>query len=194
MILLIKKDFTKGEFIKDLNKGVKVNNKNSPYSFDKKGNLKVDNKKYDKLSDNQKAIVDNIKGAIDSKVTFTVQKVNENDKIDGNITGENGEVLRNPTFKEANMSGKTESIDATHTTIKVVDPREGINQDLKDPNGKSIPSSPTWLSIYHEVGGHGYLKYVEGDNRGCRTIDYENQIRSLNGMPLRGYDDAHPDK
>ena len=188
------KGFTKGEFIKDLNKGVKVNNKNSPYSFDKKGNLKVDNKKYDKLSDNQKAIVDNIKGAIDSKVTFTVQKVNENDKIDGNITGENGEVLRNPTFKEANMSGKTESIDATHTTIKVVDPREGINQDLKDPNGKSIPSSPTWLSIYHEVGGHGYLKYVEGDNRGCRTIDYENQIRSLNGMPLRGYDDAHPDK
>ena len=93
------KGFTKGEFIKDLNKGVKVNNKNSPYSFDKKGNLKVDNKKYDKLSDNQKAIVDNIKGAIDSKVTFTVQKVNENDKIDGNITGENGEVLRNRHLK-----------------------------------------------------------------------------------------------
>jgi RHS repeat-associated protein len=186
--------FTNAEFIKNLNSGIKTSSKNTPYYFDKKGNLQVDNKKYSNLSDKQKAIVDNIKGAIDNKMTFTVEKVKESDKIGGNIMGENGEVIRNPSFKEAGMAGSTEKVDATHLTIKVVDPRDGINQGLKDPDGKSIPSSPTWLSIYHEVGGHGYFKYVEGDNRGCRAIDYENQIRSLNGMPLRGYDDAHPDK
>ena len=188
------KGFTKTEFLRDLERGIKANDKNSPYYFDKKGNLQVNDKKYSLLSDKQKAIVDNVKGAINNKVNFTVQKVTQNDKVDGNIAGQNGEVIRNPTFKEANMAGQTEQIDKTHVLIKVVDPRDGINQDLKDPNGKSIPSSPTWLSIYHEVGGHGYYKYVEGDNRGCKAIDYENEIRSFNGMQPRGYDEAHPDK
>ena len=188
------KGFKKTELVNDLDKGIKVNNKNTPFYIDKNGNLQVNNKKYGDLSEKQKAIVNNIKEVIASKINFTIQKVSENDKIGGNVLGENGRVIRDATFKQANWGGETTNVDATHTTIKIVDPREGLDQKLTDPEGKSIPSSPTWLSIYHEVGGHAALKYVEGDNRGCRVIDYENQIRSLNGMPLRGYDSAHPDQ
>jgi RHS repeat-associated protein len=188
------KGFTKAEFLTDLRKGIKVGSKNNPFYFNKKGNLEVNDKLLKKLSDKQIEIVKNIEGAIDSKMNFTVEKVSKDDKIEGNIMGDNGEVVRSPSYKIAKMLGQTKKVDDTHTIIKVVDPREGIDQRLKDPDGKSIDSSPTWLSIYHELGGHAYYKYVEGDGRACKAIDYENQIRSLNGMELRGYDDAHPDK
>ncbi len=188
------KGYTNAEFLNNLNKGIKTTTKNSPYYFDKKGNLQIDKEKFGRLTGEQKDIAKNIMGAINDKTTFTIQKASEDDRIHGNVKNAMGELMKNPTFKEAKMAAQTENIDATHVLIKIVDPRGNINQELKDPSGNPISSSPAWMSVYHELGGHGFNKYVNGDLRGCKAIDYENQIRSLNGMPMRGYDDAHPDQ
>lgn len=52
---------------------------------------------------------------------------------------------------------------------------------------------PNWLAFFHELGGHGFYKYVKGyTNQGGMTIDYENKIRHHVGMVgTRDYDEVH---
>jgi len=64
--------------------------------------------------------------------------------------------------------------------------------------GKDIVSN-VWTTLYHELGGHGYLQHVSTDAmkkiEECRCrgiiVDYENKVRNLNGLAERAYDDFH---
>ena len=61
-------------------------------------------------------------------------------------------------------------------------------------NSSQSLSSPAYLVLYHELGGHGYYKYLAQDpqQRG-RAVDYENKVRALNDLGTRPYDDIHKD-
>ncbi len=196
-----KQGFTNAEILAMINSGLKTTSKTNPFSFDKKGNLQVNKKSLGKLSEEQQKIAGNMVGLIDSKTTFTINKVGEDDLVTQDpqqyIVNDKGEKVYMPTYKEAGMNGKTEAIDATHVMVNVVSPRSETNTDPTRLNtdGKMIGSAPVWLTMFHEAGGHGYYRYVQGQGQGqssTNTISYENIIRVYNGMEQRAYDSMHP--
>jgi hypothetical protein len=192
--------FTNKQITDMINKGLKTNDKTNPFSFDKKGNLQVNQKLYGKLSDDQKGIAKNIAGAIHSETTFTLQKVSLDDKAFNDpkisVKDDNGNTVHDPTFKDMDSKGATSQseTDPKNVTISIVFPETDKNIDPGTVNqqGNTLSSNPTWLVTFHELGGHGYLKYDQNDPQAGHAIDYENKIRSFHGMELRGYDGAHP--
>ncbi len=53
--------------------------------------------------------------------------------------------------------------------------------------------STDYLVLMHELGGHGFIKYVKNDpeNNGWQTIDYENITRALKNLSVSDYDRSH---
>jgi len=190
--------FTNKQITDMINKGLKTNGKTNPFSFDKKGNLQVNQKLYNKLSGEQKDIAKNVAGAINSETTFTLKKVSEDDKAFNDpkvsVKDDNGNIVHDPTFKDMDSKGATSQTGPLSVTISIVFPEtdDNIDPGMKNQQGNTLSSNPTWLAAFHEVGGHGYLKYDQHDpSQGGHTIDYENKIRSFHGMELRSYDGAH---
>lgn len=58
-------------------------------------------------------------------------------------------------------------------------------------DGSTLPNSPLWLTIYHEFG-HAYYDQVHHDaNEKGKALEFENEIRKINGLKLRENDDVH---
>ena len=191
--------FTNNQILGLINKGLKTNGKMNPFSFDKKGNLQVNQKLFNKLSTSQKDIAKNISGAITSKTTYTLNKVNLDDKAFNDskvsVKDDNGNIVHDPTFRDMDSKGST-SPEGGNVTINIVMPEtdDNIDPNMRNQQGNTLSSNPTWLVLFHELGGHGYLKYDQNDlNQAGHTVDYENRIRYFHGMELRGYDGAHPE-
>jgi hypothetical protein len=133
---------------------------------------------------------------IDKKLMFRVDKVPEDTQLpireyDDKATGK----WHYGTYAEEGYTGLTEQDpnDKNLIWLHVVDPSEYFYQGLKDVHGNPLPTSPMWLSIYHEIG-HGLFRWVLGAfSQAGLTIDFENFIRGIKGEPgPRAYDDAHP--
>jgi RHS repeat-associated protein len=193
------KGFTNQQILNWVAKGLRVNSKTNPFYFDKKGNLQVNQKSLGKLSEKQQAIAANMVGSINSAVTFTINKVSENDKVTNDskayIIGDDGQKIYQPSYKDMKWKGMTEQIDDKNVRVNIVSPSGDGNIDPGKLNtsGKTLSSTPTWLTVFHEVGGHGYFRYYMNDpNQAGKTVDYENMIRGFHQMELRAYDEKHP--
>jgi RHS repeat-associated protein len=191
--------FTNQQILNWLSKGLKTNAKTNPFSFDKKGNLQVNQKALGKLSSTQQDIAKNMVGAINSEVTFTINKVSENDKVGNDpkayTVGDDGKKIYDPTYKDMKWKGMTTEVDSKNVQINIVSPSSDANIDPGKVNtdGNPLSSAPSWLTMFHEVGGHGYYRYYMNDpDQAGKATDYENKIRSFHGMELRGYDRMHP--
>jgi hypothetical protein len=113
------------------------------------------------------------------------------------VKNDKGETVHDPTFRDMDSKGATDQsqTDPKNVTISIVFPEtnENIDPGTVNQQGNTLSSNPTWLATFHELGGHGYLKYDQNDpNQKGHTIDYENKIRSFHGMEFRDYDGAHP--
>jgi RHS repeat-associated protein len=185
--------FTEKQILGWLAKGLAVGEKQSPFSF-KDGRLVYSQGKYDKLSKEQKSTADNIIGDIKSDKTHIIQKA------DNNTVTEKGEVdptskLQQPDQHLGDQAAETvpskDGMTITHYINQQYFDNNSQTDAPKGADGNAIANA-NWLTMYHEVGGHGYLRFEAHDpqQRG-HTVDYENIIRNLNNMPLRAYDDAH---
>jgi hypothetical protein len=106
----------------------------------------------------------------------------------------NGNIVHDPTFKDMDSKGATSQTGPLSVTLSIAFPEtdDNIDPGIKNQQGKMMSSNPTWLAAFHELEGHGYLKFDQHDpSQGGHTNDYENKIRSFNGMELRSYDGAH---
>src|SRR5581483_3534554 len=84
--------------------GLNTSVQKNPFSFKKNGDLTWDRKKYDKLSDAQKKIADNIIADIKSEKTINIIKVSADTKI-GDLTGQKQYVTGDDgKVKEATMA------------------------------------------------------------------------------------------
>lgn len=86
----------------------------------------------------------------------------------------------------------------THINV-YLDPNANFNDPafgvVAKETGKPGLETPSYIVLFYELGGEAYLKY--GDNSVAyprlATVDYENLIRGIIGLPLRGYDFNHND-
>jgi hypothetical protein len=171
--------------------------------FNKNGELSWDQKKYDKLSDAQKKIADNLIGDIKSEKTFNIIKVDVGTKI-GDLTGQKQYVKGDDgKTKEATMAdvGGAFTHPASEKVINnyiVGTSTDGLDKGMAGIGEcKSLNIyNPNFMVFFHEVGGHDFYKYASSPSdsqQGGHTIDYENHVRNLNGMDLRAYDNPnHP--
>ncbi len=197
--------FTDQQILDWLANGLGVQAKSTPFSF-KDGRLIYSREKYNKLSKDQQKIARNIIGDINSEKTHIIQKatnetVYEKGKLTRHVDPTFGEM---PPIQQPDQKiGKNAAL--TTATGDGMTITHYINQQYFDENstynapvgaeGKLIENS-IWLTIYHEVGGHGFYKYEtkpSDQQQSGHTVDYENIIRNLNNLPLRSYDDAHKD-
>jgi hypothetical protein len=174
--------FSEKKIMKDLGKGLDVKKGINPYSFDKKGNLRVDQKKFEALSEKQKGIAGNINEAIESDITFTITKAKTSQVLGKDANGNNitlwdvggAATVGNPNDPEnvriwmdgVQLSGKDRPTDKNGTHLK----------------------TPTWLSLYHELGGHGVHRYIRKESRAeqnTNTVEYENLVRKIHGLGKR---------
>ena len=194
------KGFTNQEVLGFLAKGLKIEEKASPFYFNKKGDLRYNQKNYNNLSKTQKAIADNIIGDIKSKklhniIKSTDQTITEKGKIAIHKSKTFGDIpVQQPDQKVGDRAGVTAVSEDGKTVnhfinMQYFETHTTPNADgALDKDGNALPQHP-WLTTFHEVGGHGYLRYNENDpQQGGHTIDYENLIRVLHGMTPRAYD------
>ena len=174
--------FSEKKIVKYLGKGLDVKKDANPFSFNKKGNLQTDQNKYDVLSDDQKEIVGNINEAIGSDITFTITK------------GKSSQVLGKDD------QGNNETLWDYGGAATVGDPKDPLNVRIwmdgvtllgtdrpTDKNGTHL-KTPRWLTLYHELGGHGVHRYIRKESRAeqnINTVKYENLVRNLHGLGKR---------
>jgi len=178
--------FSEKKITKDLGKGMGVKKDANPFSFDD-GKLQMNQEQYDALSDEQKSIAGNINETINSDITFTITKGKSSQVLGTDAKGNNitlWDVGGAATVGNPNDPKNVRIwMDGTSLT--------GTDRPT-DKNGTYL-KTPTWLSLYHELGGHGHHRYVMKDqNQAGKTIDYENIIRGLHNLGVRDYDDQHP--
>ena len=178
--------FRDNQFLNWLDKGLDINRKNSPFYLEN-GKLLYDQGKFNDLDDNQKEIAINIIETIKhEKIKITIQK-GKSSKVLDERNSKPLTLYDVGGFATIGMKGNenvTIWSDGSNYGRKEKPPILGISNDPI--------SSPNWLSLYHELGGHAYLRYILQDpKQAAHTIEYENLIRSLKGMPLRAYDDEH---
>jgi RHS repeat-associated protein len=192
--------FTEKEVTGHLATGLKVKAAQNPFFF-KDGRLRWSAAKYNKLSKDQKAIADNIIGDIKSEknhiiIKATNETVTEKGKIVQASVGPGlGTIdVQQPDQKVGDHAGVTSASADGKTVNHFVNMQYFETHTTPNPDGAmdragdALPQLP-WLTMFHEVGGHGYYKYNQNDpHQGGRTIDYENIIRALHGMVPRAYD------
>jgi hypothetical protein len=99
-----------------------------------------------------------------------------------------------PSFGDMSSKGSADPNGPNNVTISIVMPEsnENIDPGMKDHDGETLTSNPTWLVFFHELGGHGFLKYDQKSiDQAGETLDYENTIRGFHGLNYRAYDNVH---
>ncbi len=185
--------FTQEEVLNNLGKGLKLGEKQKNiFSFSDKGDLKYDKKAYKKLSSEQKVVADNIIGTIKDKKVFTLIKSDNSTVVQ---TKSDGTKLTLGDYGGGAVTVISDKKNAPNNVNVFLDPSFNFNDPslgIKSTDPKATLDSPAWLVMYHEWGGHGFLKYVKNDpNQLGHTVDYENKVRSLNNMGERDYDEQH---
>ena len=194
--------FSKTEIVNWAKKGLNTTDKKNPFSLDKKGDLTWSQKKYDKLSDAQKKVADNIIGDIKSDKTFNIIKVSADTKI-GDLTGEKeylkGSAGPDGKLREATMADMGGGFTRSLPGGKVINnyivgtSTDGLDKGITgvgECKGLNV-FNPNFIVFFHEVGGHDFYKYVTSPadtQQAGHTIDYENRVRALNNFDQRAYD------
>ena len=177
-----RKGFSQNKIVNNISKGLKTDKKTNPFSFDKKGNLQVNQSKYDKLSPAQQEIASKIKGNIESDVTFTITKGKSSDVLPLK-TADGKTVTLGGVGGAATYQVGDKNVVTMMTNAKFFD---GAGTDKY--NSSQNLSSPDYLVMFHEMG-HEYYRYVAKDpQQGGRAIEYENKVRTLNDLGTRDYD------
>lgn len=178
--------FSQRKILKDLRRGIETDKKNSPYYYDRFGDLQINQEKYDALPEDKRSIVDNVKGAIESDVVFTIRKSKSTDKIPGTdkTVGDYYNAVTVPNL------GKNGFIDGSGKSGVTV--YWGGHNERDDETGFVYERSST---LYHELGGHGVHRYhlkIERYEASTIAVDVENGVRACMGLPLRRFDTDHP--
>lgn len=174
----------------------------NPFAF-KNGVLTYSQTAYGKLSNDQKKIADNVIGDIKSDKNHIIQRADDKTVTKkGELTNHHDPILgdwkiQQPDQVMGDAAGKTVPSNDGQTITHFINQEYFDNNSSTDaPKGSdgNAISNPIWIVMYHEVGGHGYLHFETKPTdlqQGGHTVDYENIIRNLNGLPLRAYDDVH---
>ncbi len=188
--------FSEKKILRILRNGINASKDETPYYFDNNHELQIDKDKASKLTVDQKNILKNIDETVQSDIVFTIKKSADSDYIPGAITtggapanvGGSGGAATFPNLgadKLPDFSGKS--------GITVFWNGQAAT-NLFESNGNFVVEPP-YSILYHELGGHGSIRYVSKieqiQARGL-TIDYENLVRELHGLPYRRYDETHP--
>jgi RHS repeat-associated protein len=182
----------------------------NPFSFNKKGVLQVNKSNLKKLGKEQKNVAANIVQAIDAKENAVINFVDKDFVVNTekvtpgakyiNIVGYDDK--GKPIFKEdpdpANTTveeyggGVTTQYDPEKNTTNIYIQRQQLTT-VDGQAGKQI-AQYHYTVAFHEAFGHFVYRDVQkiGNQQKCETIDYENQVRKLNNLPLRAYDTGHP--
>lgn len=135
--------FSQRRILNELAKGLDIKKKDNPFSFNKNGELAVDNNKLNKLSKERKEIADNIQGTIESSTTFTIRKGKDDQIVGGATLKSLGGVVT--------IADNDKNVSIWMTNNKSF----GIGQ-LNDKNTGVTLKSPDYLVMMHELGGHGF--------------------------------------
>ena len=195
-----------------LSKGLGLKNGQvNPFYFNKKGKLQVNKSNLNKLSKDQKNVAANVVQSINAKENVVIDVVDKDKVVYKETLQPGAEYLKivgyddkgKPIFKrdedpenttvEEYGGGVTLQYDPKTNTTNVFIQRQSNTQTVDGQNGKQI-SIPNFAILMHEAFGHFVYHDAQkiGNQQRCETIDYENQVRKLNNMPLRAYDDGHP--
>lgn len=181
------KGFSENKILKDLGKGLGVKKDANPYSFDKKGDLQTDQSKYDALSNGQKEIANNINEAIGSDITFTITKGKNSQVLGKDSRGNDITLWDAGGAATVGYANKPKIVDIFMTGATL------SGDDRARSTSGSFLRTPNWLTLYHELGGHGNLRYIKKDPlQAGKTIDYENKLRSIHGLGVADYTKEHP--
>jgi RHS repeat-associated protein len=195
-----------GELYLDrLNKGAKVNNKTSPLSFSENGALVVNNEKVKKLNKTQQAIFNKLNQVNNQTKNILVKVVPMGTVVSNfpltpgqtlNLVDNDGKDIKSTTgdVKIENYGGGfvTPYDPATNQSVITL-----MNEESNAPNlntaGVSNLKNPSFIIAWHETVGHPFYRDIMQDpkQRG-RAVEFENVIRKLNNLPLRGFDEVHP--
>ncbi len=188
------KGFKQRKVLKDLNRGLLVDEKNSPYSFNDAGRLVVDDEKFDRLSEKQKEIASPIRELANSNLDVQIVKTDWRAIIPN--TG--GRTLVNyggaATIANTGADGYQDMSGNSGVTILWT----GKGESFSPNHGEPVIYQTNSTALYHEIG-HAFFRFLKLDPKQAgKTIDYENMVRhQSNEMKKeyqhRKYDAAHPD-
>lgn len=184
----------------------------NPFSFNDDGDLQVDKESFNKLSKAQKKIGQNIIDAINSTDLLEVQLVDKDEVIETYTVkdlGPNQELqIRGRSYKNGDVVQET-ILDYGGGRVKPPEINGNglgsnriVAQVIRQENpatAKGIYGTPVQLNnftvFFHEAFGHFVYHYIQNScTQNQQTIDYENSIRRLRGMPLRSGTDHPKDK
>jgi RHS repeat-associated protein len=202
---------TDAEILAWLSKGLNLKKGQvNPFSFSKNGVLQVNNSSLMKLGKDQQNVADNIVQAINAKENAVINFVDKDYVVSTQavipgaqylvIVGydENGKPIYKDDPDPANTTvaeyggGVTGQYDSKKNTTSIYIQRQQLTT-VDGRSGKQI-AQYHYTVAFHEAFGHFVYRDVQkiGKQQKCETIDYENQVRKLNNLPLRAYDDGHP--
>jgi RHS repeat-associated protein len=201
---IIQDGFKGNELLNLMNFDLKVRAKNSPLSFDKRGRLKINQKKVANLDQTQKDIVSKIYMINKLTKLITFKKVKGDFVTDPPRPGYiyeygdgNKKIVANQLTIDNNGGALTLGADSKgDITILIsetilnnpVGPTNNI-----DKSGNPLPNNSFLIPI-HELS-HVYFRDVLKESRKQQkghSVDFENMIRRYHDLPERGYDMSHP--
>jgi RHS repeat-associated protein len=181
----------------------------NPFSFNKIGDLQVNNKAYNKLSKEQKEIGQNILDAIKSPHLIEIQLVDNNQVLETETVklGPNEiiAIIGGKNYKDGDVVNKTiETFGGGRVKPPVINgngpgsnyilaqvARQPVAETVKSVTGNKTANENSVI-LAHEAFGHVVYHYIQNScTQNQQTIEYENKIRTLRNMPLRSGTD-HP--
>jgi RHS repeat-associated protein len=182
----------------------------NPFTFDSKGFLQYNKTLLRKLNSQQRAIAHHLTSLIDNpsglltieahdpdfltgQIGIKIRRQQVEDEHTGDLIWKDVVSTGEQTLRDLGGGGTSGS-----RIIIVNDPSfsDTRNEGLL---GQSI-SCPAYVIFWHEIGHYYYEGGVKNmdlstvDKPYCKTIDLENMVRGINGLPLRNYILAYHDK
>jgi RHS repeat-associated protein len=181
----------------------------NPFSFRKNGFLRVDRKLFNKLQKKQRVVGQNIIDAINAPDLLEIELVDKDQVIDTytvkglksnqwlSIRGKNysnGDVVNETILDYGGGRVKPPVINgnglgSNRIIAQII--RQESNVMGQGTNGVRILLY-NFTIMFHEAFGHFVYHYIQNScTQNNQTIDYENMVRALHGLPLRSGGD-HP--
>ncbi|MCX8020822.1 MAG: hypothetical protein N2747_10045 [Chitinophagaceae bacterium] len=184
----------------------------NPFSFNEVGDLQVNQKSFNKLSKAQKKIAQNIVDAINSKDLLEIQLVDNKEILETETIklgrNEIAVIIGGRSYKDGDVVNKTIEDYGGGRLMPPVINGNGLgsnyllSQIARQPNNATVAGisgaeieMPNFVVLFHEAFGHFVYHYIQNScTQNQQTINYENSIRQLRGMPLRSGTDHPKDK